>query len=60
MDTEEIERLCDRVALVVGGRITSIGTPAEVASQALLPGASLDDAYETLVIKSPEPEVEPA
>lgn len=57
---EEIERLCDRVALVVGGRITSIGTPAEVASQALLPGASLDDAYETLVIKSPEPEVEPA
>ncbi|MEL6831010.1 MAG: ABC transporter ATP-binding protein [Pseudomonadota bacterium] len=57
---EEIERLCDRVALVVGGEIKAIGTPAEVASQSMLPGANLDDAYETLVSKTPEFVAEPA
>lgn len=31
-DLEEAEHLCDRVAVLAGGRIRSVGTPAELAS----------------------------
>ncbi len=46
---DEIERLCDRVAVVVGGRVVITGTPAEVSAFAGMPGAHLDDVYEALV-----------
>lgn len=47
---DEIERLCDRVALIVGGRIITIGTPSEVAAFAGMPGQHLDEVYEALVV----------
>jgi len=47
---EEAERLCDRVALIDGGRIAALGTPAGLAVQArggksvrFLPSAPFDD-----------------
>jgi ABC-2 type transport system ATP-binding protein len=44
---EEVEALCDRVALMHAGRIAALGTPAELR-QAAGPGATLDDAFERL------------
>jgi ABC-2 type transport system ATP-binding protein len=46
---EEVENLCDRVAVVANGTILTIGTPAQVADFAGEPGAKLDDIYEKLV-----------
>jgi ABC-2 type transport system ATP-binding protein len=47
---EEAERLCDRVALIDGGRIVALDTPARLAAQArggksvrFLPSAPFDD-----------------
>lgn len=48
---EEAERLCDRIALISGGRVAAVGTPAEIVSLAqgeqvlrVRPDASVDDA----------------
>lgn len=46
---EEVEHLCDRVAVITNGAILTVGTPAEVAEFAGAPGAKLDDIYEKLV-----------
>jgi ABC-type multidrug transport system ATPase subunit len=37
-DMEEAERLCDRVAVIAGGRIVATGAPRE-----LMAGGSLED-----------------
>jgi ABC-2 type transport system ATP-binding protein len=51
---EEAERLCDRVAIMDGGHIVSMGTPAELIQQLLLKGfhkerieaaANLEDVF---------------
>lgn len=46
---EEVEQLCDRLAVIVEGRVVAVGTAAEVADTAKAPGAKLDDIYEALV-----------
>ncbi len=43
---EEVERLCDRVALLHGGQAVAVGTPAELV--ALAGSADLDDAFVAL------------
>jgi ABC-2 type transport system ATP-binding protein len=45
---EEVEALCDRVALIAQGRIAAIGTPQELKSR-IGPQATLDDVFEALV-----------
>lgn len=48
---DEVENLCDRVALIDAGRIIAQGTPAELATQA---GASnLEDAFVALTGQEP-------
>jgi sodium transport system ATP-binding protein len=43
---DEAERLCDHVAIIIGGRISAFGTPAELMSDT---GANtLEDAFGTL------------
>ena len=41
---EEIEELCDRIALIDCGRIAAIGTLAELKAR-VGPGATLDDVF---------------
>jgi ABC-2 type transport system ATP-binding protein len=41
---EEAERLCDRVGLLLEGRLRAIGRPAELEA-ALGPGATLEDVF---------------
>jgi ABC-2 type transport system ATP-binding protein len=41
---DEVEELCDRIALIHRGRIGSVGTPAELKSE-LGPEATLDDVF---------------
>ena len=49
---EEVERLCDRVALLDGGRLVAVGTPGELTARA---GAdTLDDAFVALTGKQLE------
>jgi ABC-2 type transport system ATP-binding protein len=45
---EEIEAMCDRVAVIDRGRVVIIGAPAELRSRAR-PGATLDDLFIQLV-----------
>jgi ABC-2 type transport system ATP-binding protein len=54
---EEIEEMCDRVALIDRGRVVIIGTPAELRSRAG-PGATLDDLFIQLVGAAAETEAE--
>jgi ABC-2 type transport system ATP-binding protein len=42
---EEAQRLCDRVAILNEGRIAGIGTAAELAEQAGVPGADLEKVF---------------
>ncbi|MGH7488843.1 MAG: ATP-binding cassette domain-containing protein [bacterium] len=49
---DEAEELCDRVALIVGGKLKAIGTPDALKTK-YAPGGSLDDVYEALVGASP-------
>lgn len=45
---EEVEALCQRVALIAQGRVAAIGTPQELKSR-IGPNATLDDVFEALV-----------
>jgi ABC-2 type transport system ATP-binding protein len=54
---EEIEEICDRVALIDRGRVVIIGSPAELKSRAG-PGATLDDLFIQLVGAAAETEAE--
>ena len=49
---EEVERLCDRVALIDAGRIVALATPADLVAQA--GAATLDDAFVALTGKELE------
>lgn len=45
---DEVERLCDRVAMIAGGRVTACGTPEELIAQAagdVGPNPTFEDAY---------------
>jgi ABC-2 type transport system ATP-binding protein len=42
---EEAERLCDRLAILDGGRVIAEGTSAEIATSAGLPGADLEQVF---------------
>jgi ABC-2 type transport system ATP-binding protein len=45
---EEAERLCDRVGLLLDGRLRAIGRPSELEA-ALGPGATLEDVFRAYV-----------
>ncbi|GAA2220289.1 ABC transporter ATP-binding protein [Promicromonospora sukumoe] len=49
---EEVERLCDRVALLDAGRLVDVGTPAALTARA--GAATLDDAFVALTGKQLE------
>ena len=49
-DMDEAERLCDRLAVIAGGRIVATGTPQELISR--LPSASLEDVILQLTARS--------
>jgi ABC-2 type transport system ATP-binding protein len=49
-DMDEAERLCDRLAVIAGGRIVATGTPQELISR--LPSASLEDVILQLTVRS--------
>ena len=48
----EVERLCDRVALLDAGRVVALGTPAELVARA--GSVDLDDAFVALTGKEAE------
>ena len=54
---EEIDQLCDRIALIDHGRIAAIGTPAELKAR-VGPNATLDDVFIQLVGMTAETETE--
>ena len=49
-DMDEAERLCNRLAVIAGGRIVATGTPQELISR--LPSASLEDVILQLTAQS--------
>jgi ABC-2 type transport system ATP-binding protein len=49
-DMDEAERLCDRLAVIAGGRIVASGTPQDLISR--LPSASLEDVILQLTARS--------
>jgi ABC-2 type transport system ATP-binding protein len=54
---DEIEELCDRIALIDRGRLTAIGRPDELKARVGL-DATLDDVFMTLVGTTSETEAE--
>lgn len=55
---DEVERLCDRVALLDAGRVIALDTPAGVVARA---GATnLEDAFVTLTGREPDAEIDAA
>jgi ABC-2 type transport system ATP-binding protein len=52
-DMEEAERLCDRVGLLLDGRLRAIGRPRELEA-ALGPGATLEDVFRAYAADGPE------
>jgi len=51
---EEAERLCDRVAVIDGGRVIALDTPARLVAQAGKDSKNLDDAFLALTGRSIE------
>ncbi|GAA1728356.1 ABC transporter ATP-binding protein [Aeromicrobium alkaliterrae] len=52
---DEVERLCDRVVLLVDGRVRAEGAVADLVREAgLPPGSGLEDAYLALVGRRPD------
>jgi ABC-2 type transport system ATP-binding protein len=49
---EEVQRLCDRVAVMNDGVVIAVGTPAELAMHAGTPGADLERVFLTLTGRS--------
>ena len=49
-DMDEAERLCDRLAVIAGGRIIAAGTPSELIAR--LPSATLEDVILQLTVRS--------
>ena len=54
---DEIDDFCDRIALMDGGWIVAVGTPAELKAR-LGPDATLDDVFIRLVGATSESEAE--
>ena len=57
-DMQEAEKLCDRVAILDGGRIIAAGTAAELRAGLKADGASLEDVFLELVGREWEEEEE--
>ncbi|MGB3967716.1 MAG: ABC transporter ATP-binding protein [Planctomycetota bacterium] len=49
---DEVQRLCDRVAVMCDGAIVAVGTAAELAQRAGTPGADLEQVFLTLTGRS--------
>ena len=54
---DEIDKFCDRIALIDRGRIAAVGTPAELKAR-VGPDATLDDVFIRLVAATSETETE--
>jgi ABC-2 type transport system ATP-binding protein len=54
---DEIDKFCDRIALIDRGRIAAVGTPAELKAR-VGPNATLDDVFIRLVAATSETETE--
>jgi ABC-2 type transport system ATP-binding protein len=54
---DEIDKFCDRIALIDRGRIATVGTPAELKAR-VGPDATLDDVFLRLVAATSETEIE--
>ena len=48
---EEVDELCDRIALIDHGRVAAVGTPSELKAR-VGPDATLDDVFIHLVASS--------
>jgi ABC-2 type transport system ATP-binding protein len=54
---DEIDKFCDRIALIDRGRIVAVGTPSELKAR-VGPNATLDDVFRRLVAAASETETE--
>ena len=54
---DEIDKFCDRIALIDRGRIAAVGTPTELKAR-VGPDATLDDVFLRLVAATSETEIE--
>jgi len=54
---DEIDKFCDRIALIDRGRIAAVGTPAELKAR-VGPNATLDDVFLRLIAATSETETE--
>jgi ABC-2 type transport system ATP-binding protein len=54
---DEIDKFCDRIALIDRGRIVAVGTPTELKTR-IGPDATLDDVFIRLVTATGETETE--
>jgi ABC-2 type transport system ATP-binding protein len=54
---DEIDKFCDRIALIDRGRIVAVGTPSELKAR-VGPNATLDDVFLRLVAAASETETE--
>ena len=54
---DEIDKFCDRIALIDRGRIATVGTPAELKAR-VGPAATLDDVFIQIVAAANEAETE--
>ena len=49
---DDVERLCDRVAIMDHGKLIAIGTPAQLATEAGIPEANLEQTFLELTGRS--------